>query len=129
MPQAGNQLLFPGAQGGRQIWYGAFNTRIWKKAVDRANDQAACDEADLLPIGKRPNIHDLRHTHASWLIHAGAPLPFVQARLGHEKITTTVDTYGHLLPDAHLQMAQIMSETMSNVLPSAASLALTASTR
>ena len=41
----------------------------------------------------------------------------MQARLGHEKITTTVDTYGHLLPYAHLQMAQIMADTMSNVLP------------
>jgi integrase len=125
-PRGGDQLLFPGAQGGRQIWYGAFNTRIWKKAVERANDTDACEAAGLLPIGKRPNIHDLRHTHASWLIHAGAPLPFVQARLGHEKITTTVDTYGHLLPDAHLQMAQIMADTMSNVLPaSAPPLALT----
>jgi integrase len=23
----------------------------------------------------------------------------IQARLGHEKITTTIDTYGHLLPE------------------------------
>lgn len=26
----------------------------------------------------------------------GAPLPHIQARLGHE--STTIDTYGHLLP-------------------------------
>jgi hypothetical protein len=26
------------------------------------------------------------------------PLPHIQARLGHESITTTIDTYGHLLP-------------------------------
>jgi integrase len=124
-PRAGDQLLFPGALAGKQIWYGAFNTRIWKVAVEAANSEGACEAAGLVPIGKRPNIHDLRHTHASWLIHAGAPLPFVQARLGHEKITTTVDTYGHLLPDAHLQMAQIMSETMSNVLPTITVPALT----
>ena len=30
---------------------------------------------------------------------------FVQARLGHESIQTTVDTYSHLLPDAQ-RMAQ-----------------------
>ena len=116
-PGPGDQLLFPGALSGKQVWYGAFNTRIWKRAVAQANDAKACAAAGHLPVGKQPNIHDLRHTHASWLIHAGAPLPFVQARLGHEKITTTVDTYGHLLPDAHLQMAQIMADTMSNVLP------------
>lgn len=46
-----------------------------------------------------PRLHDLRHSHVAWLIAAGVSLPVIQARLGHEKITTTVDTYGHLLPD------------------------------
>jgi integrase len=116
-PRAGDEFLFPGVAAGKNIRYGGFNTRIWGSAVTDANDPAKCETAGLVPIGKKPRIHDLRHTHASWLIAAGAPLPFVQARLGHEKITTTVDTYGHLLPDAHRQMSQIMSETMSNVLP------------
>jgi integrase len=31
------------------------------------------------------------------LIAGGAPLPHIQARLGHESITTTIDTYGHLV--------------------------------
>ncbi|MEI2715319.1 MAG: tyrosine-type recombinase/integrase [Nocardioides sp.] len=43
-------------------------------------------------------FHDLRHTHVAWLVAGGAPLPHIQARLGHESITTTIDTYGHLLP-------------------------------
>lgn len=34
----------------------------------------------------------------AWLVAGGAPLPHIQARLGHESITTTIDTYGHLLP-------------------------------
>lgn len=46
-----------------------------------------------------PRLHDLRHSHVAWLIAAGVSLPVIQARLGHEKITTTVDTYGHLLPE------------------------------
>lgn len=48
-----------------------------------------------------PRLHDLRHSHVAWLIAAGVPggLAVIQARLGHEKITTTIDTYGHLLPD------------------------------
>lgn len=46
-----------------------------------------------------PRLHDLRHSHVAWLIAAGASLPVIQARLGHEKITTTIDTYGHLMPD------------------------------
>ena len=46
-----------------------------------------------------PRLHDLRHSHVAWLIAAGVHLPVIQARLGHEKITTTIDTYGGLLPD------------------------------
>jgi hypothetical protein len=44
-----------------------------------------------------PRLHDVRHSHASWLIARRAPLPAIQGRLGHESITTTVDRYGHLL--------------------------------
>jgi hypothetical protein len=45
------------------------------------------------------------------------PLPFIQERLGHENITTTVSVYGHLLPDAHTRMADSLRGSMSNVLP------------
>ncbi len=55
--------------------------------------------ATLVGIGVAPfRFHDLRHTHVAWLVAGGVPLPHIQARLGHESITTTIDTYGHLLP-------------------------------
>lgn len=41
-------------------------------------------------------LHDLRHTHASLLLSEGTPMYVVQARLGHQSITTTVDIYGHV---------------------------------
>lgn len=53
----------------------------------------------------RPRIHDLRHSHVAILVAGGVSLPVIQARLGHEKITTTIDTYGHLLPDLLAQAA------------------------
>ena len=40
-------------------------------------------------------FHDLRHTHAAMLIAEGAHPKVIQSRLGHTKITTTLDTYGH----------------------------------
>lgn len=46
-----------------------------------------------------PRLHDLRHSHVAWLIAINTPMPVIQRRLGHEKITTTIDTYGHLLPE------------------------------
>ena len=56
----------------------------WKRAAAAVNMEPT------------PRVHDLRHTFASWHIQAGTPLPVIQRQLGHESITTTVDTYGHL---------------------------------
>ncbi|MFI2703500.1 hypothetical protein [Cellulosimicrobium composti] len=52
-----------------------------------------------------------------WLIAAGRPLPYIQSRIGHEKITKTVDTYGHLLPDAQKGDADAVTAAMAGVLP------------
>lgn len=84
-------------KAGRHIRQNSFH-EIWTAALDDANDAGRLD--------KRPRIHDLRHTHASWLIARGVPLPVIQRRLGHESITTTVDTYGHLADDALSVAAQ-----------------------
>lgn len=62
-----------------------------------------------------PRLHDIRHSHVAWLIAAGVPLPVIQARLGHEKITTTIDTYGHLLPDLQRQAAAAAGAVFSGV--------------
>ena len=43
-------------------------------------------------------FHDLRHTHAAWLIAQGEHPKTIQSRLGHASISTTLDRYGHLMP-------------------------------
>ncbi|NFB52037.1 site-specific integrase [Clostridium botulinum] len=42
------------------------------------------------------NFHSLRHTHATMLLEAGANIKDIQERLGHSKISTTMDTYSHV---------------------------------
>lgn len=115
-PGAGDALVFSTGKGTR-ISPGSFYSRVWKLAVDAANDPAQCEELKVQPLGKRPRVHDLRHCHASWLIAGGRPLPYIQARLGHEKITTTVGTYGHLLPDAQQGDADAVALALSAILP------------
>lgn len=100
---------------GRAIDHRSFRPNVWLPLIARAQDADLCAEAGVKRLRKSPNPHDLRHTHASWLIAKGVPLPFVQARLGHESITTTVGTYGHLQPDAHVQMSDAIGSTMAGV--------------
>ena len=49
----------------------------------------------------------------AWLIAGGAPLPHIQARLGHESITTTIDTYGHLLPAGDELISRIIDTALT----------------
>lgn len=53
-----------------------------------------------------PRLHDLRHSQAAWQIAQGTPPSVVQARLGHEDITTTLGTYGHLMPETQEKARQ-----------------------
>lgn len=50
-------------------------------------------------VGIEPrSFHALRHTHATILLSANVHPKIVQERLGHAKISTTLDTYSHLIP-------------------------------
>jgi len=42
---------------------------------------------------KEFDYHSLRHTHATQLIEYGAPLKYIQHRLGHKKIDVTLNIY------------------------------------
>ncbi|WP_040328558.1 site-specific integrase [Clostridium ihumii] len=42
------------------------------------------------------NFHSLRHTHATMLLEAGANIKDIQVRLGHSKLSTTMDIYSHV---------------------------------
>ena len=56
---------------------------------------------------KKIRIHDLRHSHASLLINQGCDALMLADRLGHEKVSTTLNTYSHLFP--HKQQALVHS--------------------
>ena len=56
------------------------------------------DKVDDLPEGF--TFHDLRHYFASLLIASGADIKTVQTRMRHALARTTLETYGHLWPDA-----------------------------
>ena len=42
-------------------------------------------------------MHDLRHTHATWLLQADVNVKVVSERLGHSNCRITLDTYAHVM--------------------------------
>jgi integrase len=89
--RAPDDLIFGAPRGGRLDQGNWYESR-WQRAIKKAQDDG---------LTKTPRFHDLRHTHAAWLISAGVPLPVIQKRLGHKSIQITVDVYGGLLVQTH----------------------------
>lgn len=54
---------------------------------------------------KKIRLHDLRHSHCSYLIELGFTPAVIAERLGHEKVETTLNTYGHLYPNKQVEIA------------------------
>ena len=54
------------------------------------------------------SVHGLRHTHASVLLYAGVSVASVARRLGHANITTTQQTYLHIIKELEAQDNEII---------------------
>lgn len=55
-------------------------------------------------------IHGLRHSHASWLISNGVPIPAVSKRLGHANVAMTLEVYSHLMPQDDEMITRLVSK-------------------
>lgn len=89
-PGKRTEWVFTG-ETGEPIQHTNFHARKWVRA---------CEGAGVMD--PRPTIHDLRHFTVSTLLSAGVPIHAVSRRIGHEKISTTVDTYGFLTVEAQM---------------------------
>lgn len=56
------------------------------------------------------DYHSLRHTHATMLSEQGAPLKYIQNRLGHKKADVTVNVYSHLTETLSEQGKSILNK-------------------
>jgi len=61
---------------------------------------------------RRISIHGMRHSNASILIFSGLDILSISKRLGHETVSTTLDTYGHLMPNADRSCADKIEDLL-----------------
>ncbi|KKM06908.1 hypothetical protein LCGC14_1739300 [marine sediment metagenome] len=72
---------------------------------------------EFMPALRRAGLrhirfHDLRHTYVALLVSQGENIKFIQHQLGHASIQTTLDRYGHLLPEVHNGVGNRLQETI-----------------
>lgn len=59
---------------------------------------------------KKIRVHDVRHSHAAFLINKGVQPLMIKERFGHTDIRITLNTYGHLYPDQQKIVADLLDD-------------------
>jgi integrase len=78
----------------------------WGPTHQHRRLREACANAAIDPPA---SFHVLRHTYATHLLQAGAPLPVIAANLGHADTRMTERHYAHLVPS---HVAHVIRATM-----------------
>ena len=84
-----------------------FHERVWTPAVVRAD----------LKLDTPPQIRDLRHTCASWMLRAGVPMDVVKDHMGHESIEVTNSIYRHISRAEHRAASAAIAEALGQASP------------
>jgi len=95
-------------------WEGPENDKDWwifpnefGGLLNPANVQRAFTRIIRTSGVPKIRIHDLRHSHATWLLLAKEPVQVVSERLGHAKPSITWDLYAHTLANSQESAADI----------------------
>lgn len=94
-------LVFTSQEGG-PVRHGNFRRRTFTPVA-----------AAVLPHKAGLRWHDLRHTAVALAIDTGAHVSEIMARMGHSSVSTTIDRYGHLMPNADGRLAAALDGAFS----------------
>lgn len=88
----------------------------YKKSIDDIEESSGTAPIDYM---KLPQItfHGLRHTHATLLILDGENIKVLQKRLGHKDITTTLETYTHVMAEMEQNTSNILENMFTDLVP------------
>lgn len=65
----------------------------------------------------RIRLHDLRHTHATHMLEAGANFKAVQERLGHSDPIVTINSYTHVMPTIQAEALRSLRSFYEKTVP------------
>lgn len=97
-PPSEEGWVFPSARGC------ALNANFFDIVLPRAAEEAGLEGF---------TAHAFRHTFAAWML-AITPIKYVQHQMGHANPTTTLNTYGHLIPDSDTEILGRVDEWVSS---------------
>ena len=86
----------------------SFNKKIYNSTINNILFRY-CKKLEIPEI----SIHGLRHTHASILLFSGVSIASVARRLGHSNMTTTQQTYLHVIQELENQDSDLIMRSMS----------------
>jgi integrase len=97
---AGSTYVFCDSQGGP----------LRRQNVLRRSLRPIFQAAGIRPI----RFHDLRHTCATLLMQGSIHPKVVSERLGHSKVSTTLEIYSHVLPSMQREAAAEMDRILAS---------------
>lgn len=112
-PASKDNLVFPTASGRSQP-LGRFRRSGWVPLL-RAAGVVVPDPKAPRTFKPKYTIYALRHYFASRLIEQGCDFKVIQQTMGHSKIETTLNVYGHLMKDrsdVRKQTAELMASEL-----------------
>jgi integrase len=114
-----DQPAFPTRTGARRDGHNV-NRRVIAPAVRAANALRAQQKQQPLPGSI--TAHTFRRTFITLMLEAGAPVPYVQAQVGHEDPTTTLAIYAQVLKRRDRRRhGEAFDALMADAVPSAPS--------
>ena len=60
-------------------------------------------------------LHDLRHSHATYMLRLGVNIKAMQKRMGHSTFSTTMDVYSHVLDDMGREAADTLNSGLQGI--------------
>lgn len=88
------------------VFCGLDGRPLWVENLTRRYFPRLCEKAEV----RRIRFHDMRHSYASHLLDRGVPIPDVQRRMRHSRPSTTLDMYGHALPESERRAAEMTDD-------------------